>query len=133
MYMHYDLYRRFDNDSLVILETIFSPPHTPQSWSESGFVLYSSEDYYNECSTGNNSAGVPYMHLLPPVPDADPDPRRNYSDAVDCAVDDACSRQCVENYVDKFRYSRSLKVCSNNLCAIEDKPGLKRSSLKNFK
>ena len=57
-----------------------------------------------------NSAGVPYT--LPPAPDADPSPLINYPDWIDCAVDDACSRQCVANYIDKFRYF-SVSPCTH--------------------
>ena len=47
--------------------------------------------------------GVPYT-VMYVQPGEYPD---NYTQWIECAANSSCARQCVENYLDKFRYTRS--------------------------
>ena len=57
-----------------------------------------SEEYYINCTTGVNAMNESYT--VPPAPVSDP---RVNEPWINCATDHACARQCVENYIDKYR------------------------------
>ena len=67
----------------------------------------SSEAYYIDCTSGQDRFGNNYT--VPFVPTGLPPD--NFAQWIECAANEDCARQCVENYRDKYRCVIRTRAC----------------------